>query len=335
MNFLETEPMKKGRILSGMRPTGPLHVGHLVGALENWAKLQNDYDCFYMVADWHALMSEYKEPKSIPRYSLENVADWIACGIDPEKSTIFVQSELHEHAELHMVLSCIVPIPWLERVPTYKEQLQELAAKEVNNYAFLGYPLLQAADIILYKADTVPVGEDQLPHLELTREVVRRFNGFYGNVFPEPQAKLTQVPRLLGTDRRKMSKSYGNFIGLSETDDSILKKTSTMFTDPTRIKRSDPGHPEECNVFMYHQTFGTKDVDTLARDCREARLGCTDCKAALGKLMTGFVRPIREKRTALLADEQKLRGIIKSGCEKARAVAKATLAEVRTAVFGI
>ncbi|OHB71812.1 MAG: tryptophan--tRNA ligase, partial [Planctomycetes bacterium RBG_16_43_13] len=293
--------MAKKRVLSGMRPTGMLHIGHYFGALRNWVTLQDEYDCFYMIADWHAVMSEYKDTSRITEYTRENVADWIACGVDPKKSTIFVQSAIPEHAELHLALSCITPLGWLERCPTYKEQIRELANKDVSNYAFLGYPVLQASDILLYKGDAVPVGEDQLPHLELTREIVRRFNSLFGAVFPEPQAKLTEVPRILGSDGRKMSKSYGNAIELCEKVAEIKKKVMSMFTDPARIRRTDLGHPDRCNVFSYHNLFSEKNrVGEIKVECSTAKIGCTECKGELAERLNTFLTPIREKRNNIL-----------------------------------
>lgn len=327
--------MSKKRILSGMRPTGRLHIGHYFGALQNWAALQDEYECFYMVADWHAVMSEYKDTSKIAEYGKDNVVDWIACGIDPDKSTIFIQSAVPEHAELHLILSCITPLGWLERCPTYKEQVGELASKDVTNYAFLGYPVLQASDIILYKAEAVPVGEDQLPHLELTREIVRRFNSFFGNIFPEPQAKLTPISRLLGTDGKKMSKSYNNSIELSESAEAVKKKTSSMFTDPKRIKRTDLGHPHECNVFTYHNLFSKKSrVPEIEVACSTAKIGCTECKAEIGERLVEFLKPFNEKRKEILETKGKIEDIIEKGNQKARKVAKATLDEVKNAIFG-
>jgi tryptophanyl-tRNA synthetase len=325
---------KKGRILSGMRPTGELHLGHVVGALRNWVTLQEEFDCYYFVADHHALMSESENPQVIRNSTLNNVADWLACGVDPKKSTIFVQSHLPQHAELHVILSTIVPLGWLERCPTYKEQLVELdkGGKDVRNYAFLGYPVLQCADIITYKANFVPVGEDQIPHLELTREIVRRFNRLFGEVFPEPKAKLTETPRLLGLDRRKMSKSYDNCIFLSETAEQIGKKVSTMYTDPTRIRKSDPGHPEECNVCQYFKVFAPEQAEDVATKCAGAQWGCTDCKKNLTAVLDDFLTPIRDKREKLLADPAQLEKILLEGTERARAVAAETLSEVKKAV---
>ena len=324
--------MSKPRILSGMRPTGRLHIGHLLGALRNWAALQDSFDCFYMVADWHALMSEWKDPGKVKDYTLDNVADWIACGLDPERSTIFVQSDVPEHCELHLILSAITPISWLERCPTYKEQMVQLKEKDVANYAFLGYPVLQASDIMIYKGNAVPVGEDQLAHLELTREIARRFNGTYGEVFPEPQPMLTQTSRLQGLDGRKMSKSYGNTIDISDTPEDTTKKIRSMFTDPQRLRRTDPGRPEICNVHSYFGAFAPERCDPIAEQCRTATRGCTDCKAELAGIINAELAPIREKRAELLADPGRLRDILKTGARRAGEVAAATLEEVRTAV---
>ena len=324
--------MAKGRILSGMRPTGPMHLGHLAGALVNWAALQDDYDCFYMVADWHALMSEYADTSNVARFSREMVADWIACGLDPDRSVIFVQSQVPEHAELHLILSCLVPLPWLERCPTYKEQREQIKDKDLSTYAFLGYPNLQAADILVYLADTVPVGEDQLPHLELTREIARRFNGLFGDVFPEPKAKLTKMSRLLGLDRRKMSKSYGNFIALSDDRDTILAKTMTMITDPKRIRLADPGHPDECNVCSYYAAFAPDEAAEVADKCPNSKWGCTDCKKRLGDVLDAFIEPIRTKRTQLLKDPGRLDDVLEAGRKKASAVTTDVMHKVRQAL---
>jgi tryptophanyl-tRNA synthetase len=321
--------MKK-RILSGMRPTGKLHLGHLVGALSNWAKLQDEYDCFFMVADWHALMSEYENPKGIRENILDNAADWLACGISPEKSVLFVQSQVQEHLELYMAFSLLTPLGWLERCPTYKEQLREVKNRDLKTYGFLGYPVLQAADILVYRADAVPVGEDQLPHLELTRQIARRFNSLYKKeLFPQPQAILTKEARLLGLDGRKMSKSYGNFIALSEEENSIRSKTQKMFTDPSRIKRSDPGHPEKCNVHNYYAVFAPARAGEIDRLCRQAKIGCTECKRELAEILIRFLAPIRKKRKDLLSDPGQIWEILERGNARARDLARSTIREVR------
>lgn len=326
--------MKK-RILSGMRPTGKLHLGHYYGVLQNWVALQDEFDCFFMVADWHALTSEWKNPGAIPQNSREVAADWIAAGLDPAKSTIFIQSEVPQHSELHLLLSCYTPLGWLERVPTYKEAQQQLAEKGVDNYAFLGYPVLQAADILLYKGNVVPVGEDQLPHLELTREIVRRFNHQVGvEVFPEPQAKLTPTPRLMGLDGRRMSKSYQNAIDLSEDLGAVDKKVRAMFTDPNRKKKSDPGNPAVCNVFSFHGMLNTKErVGQIETACKSAQIGCVECKGELAGKMVDWLKPIQERRRALLADPKTLDGILEAGKARARTIAEQTMKEVRDAVF--
>jgi tryptophanyl-tRNA synthetase len=325
--------MKK-RILSGMRPTGKLHLGHYFGVLQNWIALQDEYDCFFMIADWHALTSEWENAGAIPKNVREIAADWIACGIDPEKSCIFVQSEIPEHLELNMILSCLTPLGWLERVPTYKEAREQNPDK-VGNYAFLGYPVLQAADILLYKGNVVPVGEDQLPHLELAREIVRKFATHYGEgIFPEPAGKLTQTPRLMGLDNARMAKSKGNTIDLSEDLASVEKKVKGMFTDPNRKKRSDPGNPHVCNVFAFHGMLNAKErTSQIEVDCKGAKIGCVECKAELAGRMVDWLRPIQERRKALISEPGKLDAILARGTERARAVAKATMKEVRKAVF--
>lgn len=325
--------MLKKRVLSGMRPTGKLHLGHLVGALNNWVRLQEEYECFFMVADWHALMSEYLNPASIKENLIDNVIDWLACGISPSKSTIFIQSEIKEHLDLFAIFSCLVPLGWLERCPTYKEQLKQLEEKEVTTYGFLGYPVLQAADILVYNAQAVPVGEDQLPHLELTREIGRRFNSLYKkDVFCDPQPLLTKFPRLLGLDGRKMSKSYDNCIYLSDAEELIDKKIMSMITDPQRQKRDDPGHPEVCNVHSYYAVFkpGLKhEIDTL---CRKAEIGCTDCKKKLIGVIIEELCPIQKKRKELLSDKQQILDIIDKGAKRAREVAGKTLKDAKRAM---
>lgn len=318
------------RILSGMRPTGKLHLGHLVGALDNWIKLQEEYDCFFMIADWHALMSEYENPAGLRENTLEMIADWVACGIDPKKAVIFIQSQVKEHLELYTALSVITPLGLLERCPTYKEQLRELKNRELHTYGFLGYPVLQAADILLYKAETVPVGEDQLPHLELTRQIVRKFNNLYKEeFFPEPKALLTKFERLLGLDGRKMSKSYNNYIALSEEPESIRKKVGNMFTDPARVHVTDPGHPQKCNVHSYYAVFAPERKAEIDELCRKAKIGCTDCKRELAEILVKFLEPIREKRTQLLRDQEKLQAILDEGAKKARHIAEGTMTQVR------
>jgi tryptophanyl-tRNA synthetase len=324
--------MKK-RILSGMRPTGKLHLGHLVGALDNWIKLQEEYDCFFMVADWHALMSEYENPAFVSEYAIDNVIDWLSAGIDPEKSALFVQSEVHQHLDLYMIFSCIAPLGWLERCPTYKEQLREIKTRNLNTYGFLGYPVLQAADILLYKADKVPVGEDQLPHLELSREISRRFNGLYkSKIFPEPEALLTQNPRLLGLDGRKMSKSYGNTVDLSDSEETIGKKISGMFTDPKRVRLTDPGHPQDCNVHAYYATFVPEMKAEVDDWCVNARLGCTECKKILAEKLILKLRPFHKKRREFAKDKPKIKKILEKGGAKASSVAAATLEEAKAAM---
>jgi len=317
-------------ILSGMRPTGKLHLGHLVGALDNWVRLQDEYECFFMIADWHALMSEYENTDKIQENILDNVIDWLVCGIDPEKSTIFIQSHVPEHLELYMVFSVITPLGLLERCPTYKEQLREVTNRDLHTYGFLGYPVLQAADILLYKAEAVPVGEDQLPHLELSRQIARKFNHLYKKeFFPEPKALLTKEKRLLGLDARKMSKSYNNYIALSDTPEVVAKKVQSMFTDPTRIKFSDPGHPDKCNVHSYYAVFAPERKKEVDEVCRKAQIGCTECKKELGRILSKFLEPIQEKRNALLEDKGEILGILEKGRKRAAAVGSQTMDEVR------
>ena len=313
-----------------MRPTGKLHLGHLFGVLENWKKLQDDYECYCMVADWHALMSEYESPQNLKENIIDNVADWLSCGIAPEKSHIFIQSQVKEHLELQMIFSIITPLGWLERCPTYKEQLREITNRNLSTYGFLGYPVLQAADILLYKADCVPVGEDQLPHLELTREIGRRFNGLYKKrIFTDPQALLTQTSRLLGIDGRKMSKSYDNTIAISDEPEVILKKVQGMFTDPKRIKLSDPGHPQECNVHSYYAVFAPERKKEIDQLCRQTKIGCTDCKKELAGIMVAYLEPIQTKRNEYQRNKSKIIDILDEGAKGARALAAKTIAEVK------
>jgi len=325
----------KKRILSGMRPTGKLHLGNLQGALKNWVDLQNDgrHDCFYFVADWHALTSDYSTPDQIRENSLDMVIDWLSVGLDPEKSTLFVQSAIKEHAELYLLLGMITPLPWLERNPTYKEMRDELTEKDLGTYGFLGYPVLQAADIIIYKGQGVPVGVDQLPHVELTREIARRFNFLYREVFPVPDPLLTAVPKLLGIDGRKMSKSYGNSIYIGDEGDALKTKVSAMFTDPQRMRRKDPGNPDICNVYNFHQLYTEEsEVAQINTDCRTAGIGCTDCKKRLYERMLLAMSPIHERRNHYCRQLDLVCDIIEKGNRKAAAVAKATMEEVREAM---
>ncbi len=324
---------KKKRVLSGMRPTGPLHLGNLHGALANWVDMQDQYECFFFIADWHALTSDYENPGNIMGYVKEMMIDWLSAGLTPEKSTLFVQSHIKEHAELFLLLAMITPVPWLERNPTFKEQIVQLQSKDLSTFGFLGYPVLQAADIIIYKADGVPVGIDQVPHVEITREIARRFNFLYGDVFPEPQALLTQTPKILGYDRRKMSKSYNNAIYLADSPDEIAKKVAQMITDPQRARRSDPGDPDVCNVFAFHKLYST--AETVARvnqECRKAEIGCVECKQLMAQFLIDALEPIREKRHFYEQKPQLVEDIIAEGCQKARRVAQQAMDEVRAAI---
>jgi len=372
--------------LSGMRPTGKLHLGNLVGALQNWVKLQDEYESYHFVADWHMLTTGYENTLSLRQDTWEMVADWLACGLDPQKATFFIQSRLPEHAELHLLFSMVTPLSWLERIPTYKEQLENITDRDLHTYGFLGYPLLQAADILMYKAHAVPVGEDQVPHVEFTREVARRFNlvfgtldevaplavqsrmradsspdeagalakikrlfsegslenriawlnegwGKVGAIFPEPEALLTSAPRLPGTDGRKMSKSYNNAIFLTDTPDVVSKKLATMMTDPARKRRSDPGDPDVCPVFDLHKVFSAQEtIERVNRECRTAEIGCVDCKKLAAGHLAAFLAPIQERRKPYEQNPQEVWDILEDGTRKARAVAQATMQEVRAAV---
>ncbi len=325
--------MHKKVILSGMRPTGWLHLGHWVGALSNWVKLQDEYNCFFMVADWHALMSEYKNPELINKFTFDNVADWISFGIDPDKSVIFRQSRVKEHLELFMLLSILTPLGWLLRCPTFKEQIKQLKDKDVNTYAFLGYPVLQVSDIVLYGADCVPVGEDQLPHLELAREIVRRFKAFYGKkVFTEPQPILTKNSRLKGLDGRKMSKSYANYIALGEDEKSLEKKVLSMFTDPARKRKKDPGHPKRCNVASYLKIFKPELDEDLKEWCLGAKKGCLECKGILLDALRGFLKEKKARKSEIIKDKNKINDILNKGESKAREVASLTVKKVKEAM---
>ena len=368
-----------------MRPTGKLHLGNLVGALQNWVKLQDEYESYYFVADWHMLTTGYENTLDLRQDTWETVSDWLACGLDPNKATFFVQSRLPEHAELHLLFSMVTPLSWLERVPTYKEQLENIRDHDINTYGFLGYPLLQAADILMYKANAVPVGEDQVPHVEFTREVARRFNLAFGEleptpgavrlrmtrdssddqaaasakitqlfragsldnraawlndglghvipIFPEPEALLTSAPRLPGTDGRKMSKSYGNAIFLTDAPDVVSKKLATMVTDPARKRRSDPGNPDVCPVYDLHKIFSAQGtIDRVNRECRTAEIGCVDCKKLAAGHLNASLAPIQERRKPYEQNPQEVWDVLEEGTAKARAVAQATMREVRAAV---
>jgi tryptophanyl-tRNA synthetase len=324
---------QRPRILSGMRPTGKLHLGNLVGALQNWVRLQDEYESFHFVADWHMLTTDYADTTELKTNTWEMIADWLAAGLDPKKATFFVQSRLPEHAELHLLFSMVTPLGWLERVPTYKEQLENITDRDIHTYGFLGYPLLQAADILIYKANAVPVGEDQVPHVELTREIARRFNQFYGPVFPEPQALLTPSPRLPGTDGRKMSKSYNNAIFLADPADVVSRKLATMMTDPARKRRNDPGNPDVCPVFDLHKIFSKQEtVERVNRECRTAEIGCLDCKKLLAGHLNESLAPIQERRKVYEARPQTVWDVLEEGTGRARKVAQSTMAEVRAAV---
>jgi tryptophanyl-tRNA synthetase len=316
-----------------MQPSGLLHLGNLLGALENWKELQAQHECFFFVADWHALSTNYEDTSQIKTFSRELLIDWLAAGIDPNRATVFMQSRVPDHAILHLLLSMIVPIPWLERNPTYKEKQEEIKERDLSTYGFLGYPVLQAADILLYKPDSVPVGKDQLPHLELTREIARRFNNLYRPVFPEPKAHLTKFPKVLGTDGRKMSKSYGNTINLSDAEPVVRQKLKTMVTDPARVKRTDKGNPDVCPVYDFHKIFSsTQTIEQVNRDCRTAEIGCIDCKKLVADGMVKRLAPIWDGRARLNANPGQVEEIVQAGSRRAAAVAHRTLEEVTDAM---
>lgn len=317
------------RVVSGMRPTGKLHLGHYHGVLKNWIEMQNQYECFFFVADWHSLTTEYANSKNVKESSRDILIDWLAAGIDPSKATIFIQSQVPEHAELHLLLSMITPISWLERVPSYKELKNELKDRDLSTYGFLGYPLLQTADVAIYQANLVPVGQDQLAHLELSREIIRRFNHLYGETLVEPKSMLTASPKLLGTDGRKMSKSYHNSIYLSEPLASVEKKVLAMMTDPARKRRTDPGNPEICPVFDYHKIYTSQEKQVeIDQQCRSAEIGCVDCKRIfLGKLIP-FLKEHQEKRKQFEENPKLIDEIVSSGVQKARRVASENLKSV-------
>ena len=324
----------KQRVLSGMRPTGKLHLGHYVGALQNWVRLQSTHACFFFVADWHALTTDYADTSRVKQNCIEMVLDWLAAGLDPEQATMFIQSHVPEHAELNLLLSLITPLGWLERVPTYKEQRENIKDKDLGTYGFLGYPVLQSADILIYKADFVPVGEDQVAHIELTREIARRFNGFYSGtrecVFPEPKPLLTPAAKLPGTDGRKMSKSYGNALLLTDPEPVIRQKLKTMVTDPARMRRTDPGNPDVCPVGDLHKIFSDKDtLGKVDAGCRSAGIGCIECKSWAADHILKVLAPLQERRRKYEDNPKLAWDILEAGSEKARKVAAATMADVR------
>jgi tryptophanyl-tRNA synthetase len=333
---MTTSNQSRKRVLSGMRPTGKLHLGNYVGALDNWVRMQDEYQCFFEVADWHALTTDYADTSRVKENSLEVVLDWLAAGLDPEKSVIFIQSHVPAHAELHLLFSMITPLGWLERVPTYKEQRENIKDKDLGTYGFLGYPVLQSADILIYKGDVVPVGEDQVAHVELTREIARRFNGFYGergDVFPEPQSLLTIAPKLPGTDGRKMSKSYGNTILLTDPEPVVRQKLKTMVTDPARVRRSDPGNPDVCPVGDLHKIFSSKE--TMAKvnaGCRSAGIGCIECKGWAADGLVQLLNPMQERRKKYEENPRLAWDILEAGTERARKTAGETMNDVRAAM---
>lgn len=328
-----TFPDAARRAVSGMRPTGPLHLGHYFGALKNWIAMQEEMETFFFVADWHALTSEYENPARIREFVPELVKDWVAAGVDPEKSVIFQQSSVKEHAELHLLLSMITPVSWLERCPTYKEQQQQIMEKDLSTYGFLGYPVLMSADILLYKPQWVPVGQDQVPHLEMTREICRRFNHFYSVFFPEPEARLTPTAKCPGLDGRKMSKSYNNYIALKESMEEITPKVRGMLTDKARMRRTDPGDPDVCNLFPYHELLTSADKQAEIRSgCTSAALGCVDCKKILLQSLAVFLAPLHERRAVLERNPRRIQEILDAGNEKARKEAAVTMEAVRELV---
>ncbi|PYX60136.1 MAG: tryptophan--tRNA ligase [Acidobacteria bacterium] len=324
------------RVLSGMRSTGRLHLGNYVGALDNWVRMQDHYDCFFEVADWHALTTDYADTSRVKENSLEVALDWLAAGLDPERSVIFIQSHVPAHAELHLLFSMIAPLGWLERVPTYKEQRENIKDKDLGTYGFLGYPVLQSADILIYKADVVPVGEDQVAHVELTREIARRFNGFYcraKDIFPEPQSLLTPAPKLPGTDGRKMSKSYGNTIMLTDPEPVVRQKLKTMVTDPARVRRSDPGNPDVCPVGDLHKIFSDRStLDKVYEGCRSARIGCIECKSWAADALVRLLVPMQARRKKYEDNPRLGWDILEAGSERARQAAGETMNEVREAM---
>lgn len=320
------------RVLSGMRPTGYLHLGNYVGALKQWVELQDSYECFYMVADLHAMTTDFDKGVNLKDLTIEMVIDWLAAGIDPNKSVIFVQSMVSEHVELFTILSMITPLGWLERNPTYKDAKENIKDKDLNNLGFFAYPVLQAADIVLYKATKVPVGKDQLPHLEITREIVRRFNYLFGEVFPEPQPILGEVPHVYGIDGRKMSKSYNNAIYIKDSEEEIYKKIKMMVTDTGRARRSDPGNPDNCKTFPLYRIFYPEIIPTVVDECTGARIGCVECKDRIAKKVVEYLRPIKERRSYYEKNKDEVIDILREGSKKAKEVASKTMEEVRESI---
>ena len=330
---MTTSPKSRKRVLSGMRPTGKLHLGNYVGALQNWVGMQDEYECYFCVVDWHALTTDYADTSKVKENSLEVVFDWLAAGLDPQRSVIFMQSHVAAHAELDLLLSMITPLGWLERVPTYKEQRDNIKDKDLGTYGFLGYPLLMAADILVYKGNAVPVGEDQVAHVEITREIARRFNGFYAEVFPEPQALLTPARKLPGTDGRKMSKSYGNTIQLADPEPVIRQKLKTMVTDPARVRRTDKGNPDVCPVGDLHKIFSSKETMAKVNEgCRSAGIGCIECKGWAADALVKLLNPIQEKRRKFEENPKLAWDILEAGSQKARKTAGETMKDVRAAM---
>jgi tryptophanyl-tRNA synthetase len=331
-----TVSTQRKRVLSGMRSTGKLHLGNYVGALQNWVRMQDEYECFYFIADWHALTTDYADTSKVKQNSIDVLLDWLAAGLDPERCTMFIQSHVPQHAELHLLFSMITPLGWLERVPTYKEQRENIAEKDLSTYGFLGYPVLQAADILIYKGDFVPVGEDQVAHVELTREIARRFNQFYGKtapILPEPKALLTPAAKLPGTDGRKMSKSYGNTVMLTDPEPVVRQKLKTMVTDPARIRRSDPGNPDVCPVGDLHKIFSSPETMTKVNEgCRSAGIGCIECKSWAADALVQVLNPMQQRRKKYEDNPRLAWDILEAGSAAASKVADATMTEVRAAM---
>jgi len=324
---------KKGRIFSGMRPTADRpHLGNYLGALDNWVKLQDEYECFYSIVDLHALTTNYEDTAPLKNNIRQMAIDWLSAGLDPEKSCIFCQSQVPQHAQLHLLLSMITPLSWLERCPTYKEQLRQLETRDISTYGFLGYPVLMSADILLYQATTIPVGEDQVPHIELAREIARRFNHFYGETFAIPQAKLTKFAVLPGIDGRKMSKSYDNYIPMSACGEEITAKVKMMITDPQRVRKNDPGNPEICPVYTFQRLFNGEEMEEIASNCRDGSIGCRDCKERLSQCLTKFLAPIRQKREELEGNPEVVERVLQEGAQKAREVAEKNLQAIKKAM---